>query len=378
VFPPLISINGSNSLTIEFGSDYSNTDALQLVSARDNLDGDISSNIEVSGDEVNTSAVGTYVITLNVSDATGNTAIPVNISVNVVDTTAPVITVNGESSLDIHQGETYTELGAVATDNLDGNISAFIEISGDLVSTEIIGTYIVTYNVSDEAGNASPEITRTINILPAFRVSDTIELRNALNEAANNGLDDVIILEGGTYKTSDDGEGTFVYLSNEEYSLTIKGANNEHATLSGNNLHQVLNYQSTNDSALLTLEYINFVDGNTSTGPGGAVFSRNPTKVNYCNFIGNNVSGYGGGGLYTSSNLYVNHSHFESNIAGAGGGSSSEGIEITNSTYKNNSSKSKGGGVYNVWGFKIINSNFLSNTSDSYGAGLYNQNHTLK
>ncbi|MCP4056684.1 MAG: DUF5011 domain-containing protein [Pseudoalteromonas sp.] len=371
---PVITLNDDNILDLEFGSAFRNNDVLRLVSATDNVDGDISPNIQVSGDVVDTNTVGTYVVTLNVSDAAGNAATAVNISINVVDSTAPVISLIGESNIDIYQGEIYTELSANANDNVDGDISSDIQVGGDIVDTDIIGTYIVSYNVSDESGNASTEVTRAVNILPAFRVSNTSELRNALNEAASNGLDDVIILESGTYKTSDDGEGTFVYLSNEANSLSIKGSNNENATLSGDDLHQVLNYQSTNDSSLLTLEYINFIDGNNASGNGGAVFSRNSIKVNYCNILGNSASDFGGG-IYTSSSLYVSYSIFEDNNANQyyGGGSYSEGIEIINSTYKNNYSALQGGGVYNSWEFKIINSKFINNSS-AYGAGVYNQN----
>ena len=54
--------------------------------------------------------------------------------------------------------------GASATDNIDGNISANIVVGGDTVNTNLAGTYIVTYNVSDAAGNAASQVTRTVNV----------------------------------------------------------------------------------------------------------------------------------------------------------------------------------------------------------------------
>ena len=60
-----------------------------------------------------------------------------------------------------------------------------------------------------------------------FNVSTTPEFRTALETSATNGEDDTIILADGTYKTTDDGKGTFIYLSNESNSLTLQGSSSE-------------------------------------------------------------------------------------------------------------------------------------------------------
>ena len=78
------------------------------------------------------------------------------------DTEAPVITLNGAATVNLNVGETYTELGATATDNVDGDITGNVVIGGDTVNTNIAGSYIVTYNVSDAAGNTANEVTRTV------------------------------------------------------------------------------------------------------------------------------------------------------------------------------------------------------------------------
>ncbi|MFI1770104.1 immunoglobulin-like domain-containing protein, partial [Thalassobellus citreus] len=80
----------------------------------------------------------------------GNPATQVTRTVNVIpDTTTPVITLTGAASIDINVGDTYSELGATASDNKDGDISANIVIGGDTVNSNVAGTYIITYNVSD-------------------------------------------------------------------------------------------------------------------------------------------------------------------------------------------------------------------------------------
>ncbi|WP_345278269.1 GEVED domain-containing protein, partial [Litoribaculum gwangyangense] len=66
----------------------------------------------------------------------------------LIDTTAPVITLNGNSIINLNVGDNYNEIGATATDNVDGNITANIVIGGDIVNTNIAGSYIITYNVS--------------------------------------------------------------------------------------------------------------------------------------------------------------------------------------------------------------------------------------
>ncbi|NER19022.1 immunoglobulin-like domain-containing protein, partial [Spongiivirga citrea] len=81
------------------------------------------------------------------------------------DTEAPVITLNGDATIEVTQGETFTDPGATATDNVDGDISGNITVGGDTVDTGTVGTYTITYNVSDAAGNAATEVTRTVNVV---------------------------------------------------------------------------------------------------------------------------------------------------------------------------------------------------------------------
>ena len=106
-----------------------------------------------------------YSFSVRAKDAAGNVSSASN-TVNVTtltppDTTPPVITLNGASTINLNVGDTYTEQGATATDNVDGNITANIVITGT-VNTSAAGTYLVNYNVSDAAGNAATQVTRTV------------------------------------------------------------------------------------------------------------------------------------------------------------------------------------------------------------------------
>jgi hypothetical protein len=78
------------------------------------------------------------------------------------DTVKPVIVLNGSSTVSINLNQTYTDAGATATDANSG-INGSITMTGT-VDTATAGTYTLTYNVSDKAGNAATAVTRTVTV----------------------------------------------------------------------------------------------------------------------------------------------------------------------------------------------------------------------
>ena len=102
-----------------------------------------------------------------------------------VDTTAPMITLLGDATMNLIVGDPFIDPGATATDDTDGNITADIIVSGDVVDTGTAGSYTIRYNVSDQAGNAAIEVTREIvvNAVTAS-VGGTITLPGAANGAS--------------------------------------------------------------------------------------------------------------------------------------------------------------------------------------------------
>ena len=79
------------------------------------------------------------------------------------DTVAPIITLLGEAVVTVGTNGIYTDAGATAADNVDGDITASIIVNGE-VNTAVNGTYTLTYNVSDAAGNEAESKTRTVNV----------------------------------------------------------------------------------------------------------------------------------------------------------------------------------------------------------------------
>jgi MYXO-CTERM domain-containing protein len=80
------------------------------------------------------------------------------------DGTAPVITLIGDASVSVEVGNAYVDAGATAEDAVDGDISASITADSS-VDVDTVGTYTVTYSVSDAAGNAAVEVTRTVSVV---------------------------------------------------------------------------------------------------------------------------------------------------------------------------------------------------------------------
>lgn len=93
------------------------------------------------------------------------------------DTTRPVITLNGASNEIITQGMVFRDLGATATDNIDGDISKRITVSGT-VNTSQPGSYTLRYNVSDSAGNAALSVSRSVTVTAAVSEDDNLPPAN--------------------------------------------------------------------------------------------------------------------------------------------------------------------------------------------------------
>ncbi len=130
-------------------------------------------NIAVGGLTAETS----YDLTVTATDTSGNESLQAGVvqaTTNAgggTDTVKPVITLMGNANMTLTVGDDdFIDDGATASDNVDGNITSNIVVSGT-VSTMTAGTYTLSYNVSDAAGNSANTVTRTITVNPAVTIA---------------------------------------------------------------------------------------------------------------------------------------------------------------------------------------------------------------
>merc|ERR1711966_260009 len=112
----------------------------------DMVDGNISQDVEVSGDVVNMAAVGTYKINYTCEDSAGQTAIQATRTVVVQDTTCPTCKIPGGSdTITVEASFPYPEEASTCTDTLDGAMPNAV-IYGT-VDVETTGSYTLTNSV---------------------------------------------------------------------------------------------------------------------------------------------------------------------------------------------------------------------------------------
>lgn len=145
----------------------------------------------------------------------------------IIDTVAPVITINGSSNIEITEGDSYSDLGATAIDNIDGTVS--VTVSGS-VDNSTIGTYTITYSATDKAGNTSTKI-RTIDVIamqmpivpdptdPECLIGSTSVLGQVLDRDGN-GLENIEINIDGC-KAVSNSEGFYQLLNVSETENTM-------------------------------------------------------------------------------------------------------------------------------------------------------------
>merc|ERR1711968_144338 len=117
---PIIQILGSDVMTLEATHQGNYID--DGATCSDQVDGVITQNVEVSGDVVNLSKVGTYTITYNCKDSANNAAPAAQRTVVVAQTSCPKCTMHGGNV--VHEASfPYSDAGASCSDVIDGDVT---------------------------------------------------------------------------------------------------------------------------------------------------------------------------------------------------------------------------------------------------------------
>lgn len=111
---------------------------------------------------VDASQDGQYLVTATFTDSDGNTVTGVQQVEIVTDTLAPTLTLTGPTALQIEIGDNFVETGYQVEDDLDHH--PWVRRGAD-PDTYTEGSYIKTYQAFDGSNNASPILSRTIEVV---------------------------------------------------------------------------------------------------------------------------------------------------------------------------------------------------------------------
>jgi len=164
--PPVITLSGSMEVSIYTDEQFTEPG----YKAADCLGVDLTSAVKVTNN-INSNAKGIYTVNYTVADAGGNTARATR-TILITEREAPppppsvpTVTIVGSNPIILHldSGTPYTEQGAIANDEADGDISKNVQITGN-VNRNTPGTYMLTYAVTNKAGLRATA-TREVRIL---------------------------------------------------------------------------------------------------------------------------------------------------------------------------------------------------------------------
>lgn len=188
---PVITLNGEENVRITVGNVFKDPG----VKATDNIDGDITSKVTITG-KVNEKVPATYILIYTIKDSSGNSAkVSRKVIVEEKTTTttnrttnrtttkttkyttkyttryttkktttrkiaSPTIILSGNSTVTINQGSSYKEPGYSARDAYGTNLTSRVKVTSN-INTSRAGSYTIKYTVTDSYGNTSSK-TRTV------------------------------------------------------------------------------------------------------------------------------------------------------------------------------------------------------------------------
>ena len=151
-------------------------------------------------------------VSCTATDSNGQTTpTPLLFSIEIIDATPPVITLNGEATVTLEQGSgPYVDEGATAVDNNDPNVPVTFSDNSSTVDTDTAGTYEVIIRATDPYGNYSTK-TRTVIVEFAYGLTGIIATKTNAKVGSSNPL----------YWAWLDRDGNPVDSSGESQTLTI-------------------------------------------------------------------------------------------------------------------------------------------------------------
>ncbi len=188
-FETNISINGKSQMTVNVFDAY-NEESFNARTGTKSLNDKV-----VTSGAVDTSKVGEYKLEYYLKYS--GREYKVERTVNVVDKTAPVLTLSGEAKVRASRLDLYKESGVTANDNYDGDITANVKSEFNKISDSL---YEIVYTATDSSGNVATtkrelEIKDTVKPIISLKGDGSLYVVNGRN-----------YVEAG-YTASDDADG---------------------------------------------------------------------------------------------------------------------------------------------------------------------------
>jgi len=173
---PVILLNSDPGTYVQPGKEYEEEGFL----ACDNYDGNLNDQVKITRYRDR--------IVYSVTDSSGNSA-RAERQIVYYDPVHPEIILAGEPTIILAPGQNYEEPGFTATDNLEGDLTDRVQITGSVNSYQT-GSYTITYTVKDRFGNQTTK-SRIVKVEANFQP-------------------EIIVPEGKViYLTFDDGPGKY-------------------------------------------------------------------------------------------------------------------------------------------------------------------------
>ena len=178
------------------------------VSASDHEDGDITGSVVVESSNVDTNTVGSYQVTYRVTDSQGASStktitVIVNPKMEEINW-MPVISANDKV---LTVGDVFNVMdGVSASDHEDGDVTGSVVVESSNVDTNTVGSYQVTYRVTDSQGASSTK-TITVIVNPKMEALNEVPVINAVDKILTVG-DTFDVKKDATASDAEDGNLT--------------------------------------------------------------------------------------------------------------------------------------------------------------------------
>lgn len=167
--PPVIHVPNT-TVSIPQGGSFDPAPSQWNITATDAEDGDLTKNIVVKSNNVDTSKPGQYKVTYSVTDSGNlNTTADMTVVVSPTPNTPPVINIPNVP-VSVLQGDSFdpapSKWNITATDVEDGDLTSKIKVKNNTVDTTKPGFYEVTYSVTD-SDNIETTADMPVTVMPS-------------------------------------------------------------------------------------------------------------------------------------------------------------------------------------------------------------------